>query len=118
MAGNINDLIKDLRTMASNSDEADTWLLNKLASDVLRDVKKTTPVDTGDLKDDWAMDVNSKEAYVHNNMDYAQHVEFGHRKRGGNGYVEGRFMLRDAKDKARGSMDRYANGYWRKLRGR
>jgi hypothetical protein len=36
---------------------------------------------------------NEYEIVVKNPIEYASYVEFGHRKRGGKGWVEGRFML-------------------------
>lgn len=66
-------------------------------------VKQKTPVDKGILRRKWKA---SNTKYfggvflidIYNNMDYASHVEYGHRiVRGGKtvGYQTGEFMLRD-----------------------
>lgn len=52
-----------------------------------------TPYDTGDLKKSRFKKVNAKEGVFGYNIDYAPHVEFGHRTRNG-GYVPGQYFLR------------------------
>lgn len=52
----------------------------------LAKTKKRTPVDTGDLRNHWSLsDVWRKGddlvIYLSNSMEYASHVEYGHRKR-------------------------------------
>lgn len=53
-----------------------------------------TPVDTGWLKIHWKRSraVQGK-AEIYNNVEYAAHVEYGHRTRGGKGFVKGSKML-------------------------
>ena len=74
----------------------------QLASRLLRAAIKDTPVDTGQLKKAWKCDFNvvyrggEYRITVYNPMEYASYVEFGHRKRGGKGWVKGRFMLTNA----------------------
>lgn len=53
MAKGISDLISDLDTIVSNFEEAQNETIKKLLSDATIEVKKRTPVDTGDLRDDW-----------------------------------------------------------------
>lgn len=71
----------------------------QLASRLLRKAKLRTPVDTGYLRNSWDCDFNvvyrggEYRITVYNATEYAIYVEFGHRTRGGNGWVEGRFMM-------------------------
>lgn len=51
-----------------------------------------TPFDTGELRQSMHLSVGGKEAKVGYSKDYAPHVEFGHRTKGG-GYVEGQHYL-------------------------
>lgn len=79
------------------------WLqsfLMREATRFLALVKPLTPVDTGDLRDHWIIgkmfrqgDTLSVE--ILNPMEYAEHVEYGHRTRGGAGmgYVPGVYMM-------------------------
>lgn len=57
-------------------------------------VQDNTPVDTGRLKGGWKRSraVQGK-AEIYNNVQYAAHVEYGHRTRGGKGFVKGSKML-------------------------
>ncbi|MGQ4559258.1 HK97 gp10 family phage protein [Levilactobacillus hammesii] len=72
----------------------------RIKAQSMREVKARTIVDTGHLRRTWHVSgpfiggtVISLELY--NNTEYAPFVENGHRTRGGSGWVEGRFMLRD-----------------------
>lgn len=57
-------------------------------------VAEKTPVDTGLLREGWKRSrVAQGRTEVFNNTEYANHVEYGHRTRGGNGFVKGRKML-------------------------
>lgn len=63
------------------------------------DVRANTPVDSGELRRSMAFEGVKKtgsgfEMSLTNNMEYAGHVEFGHRIRGGKGYVKGRYMMK------------------------
>src|SRR5574344_2122959 len=52
-----------------------------------------TPYDSGDLKKSRFKEVSAKEGVFGYTIDYAPHVEFGHRTRSG-GYVNGQYYLR------------------------
>jgi hypothetical protein len=73
----------------------------RVAQLAIRKVKKLTPVDTGNLRNNWKYYVMSKgdTYYIHiyNQTEYASFVENGHRiVIAGQtvGWVEGRFMLK------------------------
>lgn len=73
----------------------------QLAQMAIRRVKKMTPVDQGDLRDNWKSHIIKKgDTYtiiIYNQIEYASFVENGHRiVRDGKtvGWVEGRFMLK------------------------
>lgn len=75
------------------------------------DVRANTPVDTGDLRRSWVLTGPDKrgskfEMDLSNNLEYAEHVEYGHRQEPGRyvpaigkrlkaDYVKGFYMLRD-----------------------
>lgn len=71
----------------------------ELAARLLRKVKKRTPVDTGELRRNWNIDLeitqvgNEYEITVYNATEYASYVEYGHRTRNHAGWVVGRFMM-------------------------
>lgn len=54
--------------------------------------KGGTPLDTGELRQSMHVSIGGEEAVVGYSKDYAPHVEFGHRTRGGS-YVEGQHYL-------------------------
>lgn len=61
-------------------------------------VKMKTPVDSGHLRDLWRIGnivKRGNEYYIeiYNNVEYAEAVEYGHRTRGGNGFVPGKHMM-------------------------
>jgi hypothetical protein len=70
--------------------------VSKLA---INGTKKRTPVDTGLLRRNWTVgglnyNGSSITMTISNVVEYAPHVEYGHRTSSG-GWVEGQFMLRD-----------------------
>lgn len=75
--------------------------LDDVGSDWWSDTRTNTPVgETGELRRSMTFEGAKKstggfEIAVSNNLDYAEHVEYGHRTRGGKGYVPGVHMMRD-----------------------
>ncbi|MCF6515559.1 HK97 gp10 family phage protein [Lactobacillus sp. S2-2] len=74
--------------------------VNAISNYTIANTKKRTPVDTGTLRRGWTKSKvqwsgRSVGFTISNNVEYASFLEYGHRTRGGNGWVSGRFMLRD-----------------------
>lgn len=70
----------------------------QIAYELQGTVKKNTPVKTSHLRDNWKVGKIIKrgdEYYVevYNNLEYAEPVEYGHRTRGGKGFVKGSHMM-------------------------
>lgn len=117
--------ITELKEFRDNLEKLDVDVFvksccNELASRLLRKVKKRTPVGIypagsgktgGTLRRNWYIEnhvsVNGKEYKidVYNNTHYAPYVEYGHRTRNGNGWVNGRFMLTESENELRGQVD-------------
>lgn len=77
-------------------------ICNKIAETLVSDVKKNTPVVTGNLRRSWQQSAVTKSGAhwavtVYNTADYAIYVEYGHRTRNHKSWVEGQFMLTNAK---------------------
>ena len=112
-------LLETLQDLQKNIDEFIEGCAKELAARLLAKVIRRTPVGQypassgkkgGTLRRGWTANANSNAASyvasltVHkggnayvveiiNPVDYASYVEFGHRTRGGDGWVEGKFML-------------------------
>ncbi len=74
--------------------------------------KKNTPVDTSYLQDNWKVGniiKKGNEYYVevYNNVEYAEPVEHGHRKKGGRGFVKGAHMMSIALNEMNNRLPRY-----------
>ncbi|MEY8355255.1 HK97 gp10 family phage protein [Lachnospiraceae bacterium 54-53] len=70
----------------------------QLAWELQGKVKEKTPVDTGRLQDSWKVGKINKQGSeytieVYTNADYADPVEYGHRLKGGKGFVKGKHMM-------------------------
>ncbi|MHC8464491.1 HK97 gp10 family phage protein [Weissella tructae] len=84
---------------------------------VLADVKENTPereVNGGTLRRGWqAGPVKSSgkkvTAEVFNDVHYAPHVEYGHRTRGGRGFVAGQYMLTNTLNEVKPVYEKLAN---------
>lgn len=77
-------------------------ICDKIAETLVGDAKKKTPVVTGNLRRSWKQSAVTKSGAhwtvtVYNTADYAIYVEYGHRTRDHKKWVEGRFMLTNAK---------------------
>lgn len=68
--------------------------LIRVSNKLLGKVKARTPVDTGQLRRSWQNKrISDTEREIINNTKYGPMVEYGHRTRGGKGFVNGRYML-------------------------
>lgn len=81
----------------------------ELAARLIREVKKRTPTDTGNLRRNWQVTGVTKDGFTYtimviNQTEYAIYVEFGHRQQPGRyvpainrrlkkGWVPGKFMM-------------------------
>lgn len=73
-------------------------LVIQIAYELQGRVKENTPKKTGRLQDSWKVgriEKRGDEYYieVYTNVEYAEPVEYGHRTRGGKGFVKGRRMM-------------------------
>ena len=73
-------------------------LVIQIAYELQGRVKENTPKKTGRLQDSWKVGKIEKrgdEYYieVYTNVEYAEPVEYGHRTRGGEGFVKGKHMM-------------------------
>lgn len=95
---------KEVQAKADNPNKLKGELrqsLKRVGVQALRRASNSTPVDTGNLRRNWnargpIFNGSAISLQLYNNVEYASHVEYGHRTRGGGGWVEGRFMLRDS----------------------
>ena len=70
----------------------------QIAHELQGKVKEKTPHKTGRLQDSWKVGpiVKKGDTYyieVYTNVEYAEPVEYGHRTRGGRGFVPGKHMM-------------------------
>lgn len=70
----------------------------QIAYELQGKVKEKTPHRTGWLQENWEVGpiVKKGDTYyieVYNNVEYAEPVEYGHRTRGGRGFVPGKHMM-------------------------
>lgn len=90
---------------------------NRIALLAIRKVKKMSPVDTGDLRQNWKHNVikrgDSYTIVIYNQLEYSSFVENGHRLVVAGrtvGWAEGRFMLK----LTMAEMERLAPNMWKK----
>lgn len=110
----IKGLDESLEKMGKLADNLDREILKAMGDEGVNwrdDVRANTPVDTGKLREDWALNDPVKVGLLltmdlSNNMEYAEHVEYGHRQEPGRyvpaigkrlvkDYVKGYYMLRN-----------------------
>lgn len=99
--GEVVKLRKQVLEFRVAAGKAQDKVARRVAQLAIRKVKKMTPVDTGDLRNNWKFQVVKKGKdyiiVIYNQLEYASFVEKGHRiVIAGKtvGWVEGRFMLK------------------------
>jgi hypothetical protein len=107
---------QNLIELNKKSHEIHMKVASRIAQLAIRKVKKMTPVDSGDLRNNWKFYVLKKgdSYYIHiyNQLEYASFIENGHRIVVAGqtvGWVEGRFMLKLTIDE----MGRIAPNMWK-----
>lgn len=86
------------QAIESQYPEAFREMVLKLAEELWKEVIENTPKKTGRLQNAWRIGsiVKHGDEYyieVYNNVEYAEPVEYGHRTRGGKGFVKGAHMM-------------------------
>ncbi|MFJ3386324.1 MULTISPECIES: HK97 gp10 family phage protein [unclassified Lysinibacillus] len=106
---------ENLIELSKASHRVQLKVAQRIAQLAIRKVKKMTPVDNGDLRNNWKSDVikqgDNYIIVIYNQLEYASFVEKGHRiVIAGKtvGWVEGRFMLKLTEDE----MQRIAPNMW------
>lgn len=95
----LEDLNKKLKRMvAGTSEQVCMPMVKRLTGELLRRVTQRTPIKDGTLIKNWNVSEVEKDGeryivVIYNPMEYASYVEFGHRARDHQRWVEGRFML-------------------------
>lgn len=115
--GEVVKLRKQVLEFRVAAGKAQDKVARRVAQLAIRKVKKMTPVDTGDLRNNWKFQVVKKGKdyiiVIYNQLEYASFVEKGHRVVIAGktvGWVEGRFMLKLTEDE----MIRIAPRMWQR----
>lgn len=91
-------LNNNLKQLQRRTPEFFKECVKELAARLLAKTIAHTPVDTGKLRQGWTVgeivdNGSSYEVEIINPIEYAMYVEYGHRTRNHNGWVNGRLML-------------------------
>ena len=79
----LSDLVEEVI-----SEEEAEKLGKQIALDFHRGVKRRTPVDTGNARNAWDVDLNGENPIVENNVEYIGALNRGHSKQAPAGFVE------------------------------
>lgn len=117
------DIIGMLDDMESDFAKELQELVEKHGGILLRNTKKLTPEDTGQLRRSWELEKGDLYVKVFNNTEYGIHIEYGHRTRQGTGhnnpgkkykykpkpngiaYIEGFYMLKTSFEKTEKNLE-------------
>ena len=97
----IDNFLKDINNIQNNFQGDLQKLVEKHGGILLRNTKKRTPVDTGQLRRSWELEKGDLYVKLMNRTSYGIFIEFGHRTRGGKSYVEGVYMLKTSFEKTK-----------------
>ncbi|WNN74329.1 HK97 gp10 family phage protein [Lysinibacillus capsici] len=111
----VKQLAKKMKELTIASGKIHKKVAERVAQLAIRKVKMLTPVDTGDLRNNWKYHVlkqgDTYKIVIYNNVEYALFVEKGHRiVIAGRtvGFVDGQFMLELTEQE----MERLAPRMW------
>lgn len=113
----------DFERLASLIEKEITGVLIEAGGNWIADTKANTPVDTGDLRDSWSLAGPEKrgrkiEMELSNPLEYADHVEFGHRTRDRKSYVPGVHMLKNATNRVDEALPDSLNEAMKRVEGK
>lgn len=81
---NIDNYINDLSKSINNLDKSLKKVVKQSALEGTGIIKQKTAVDKGILRNGWQTEFTGDyEATIFNNVEYAPHIEYGHRTRSG-----------------------------------
>lgn len=96
----LDEFLTELNKLKTKTPEVAEHFLTRKANELLGQVKRNTPVDSGSLRNAWLREKKGKfKQIIYNNTTYAPYIEDGHRiirNKRILGVVKGRFMLRRA----------------------
>ena len=102
----LDKFIISLNEMDDNFNRDLQSLVEKHGGILLRNTKKRTPVDTGQLRRSWELEKGDLYVKLMNRTEYGIFIEYGHRTRGGKSYVEGVYMLKTSFEKTEKDFNR------------
>ena len=103
----LNELIRSLDESSENYEKEARKALNQIGMRLKAKVQLKTPIDSGVLKKSWKYKtINKNEGILSTNIKYAPYVEYGHRTRGGKGFVDGRYMLAKSVEEIERELDK------------
>ena len=103
----LNELIRSLDKSSENYEKEAKKALKEIGMRLKAKVQLKTPIDSGVLKKSWKYKtINKNEGVLSTNIKYAPHVEYGHRTRGGKGFVDGRYMLTKSVEEIERELDK------------
>ncbi len=115
----MDDFLKKIEKLPENIDKELLSELDVLGVAWKDRVKLDTPHDTGLLQRSWELDRAKKvgrriKLGIHNDTEYARHVEYGHRVKGSDTVVEGVYMLKKSKPYVKKMLPRAVKNALRK----
>ena len=103
----LDEFAKTLNNAQDNYKKEAKKALNEIGMKLKARVVLKTPVDTGVLRRSWKYKtINENEGILSNGVHYAQHVEYGHRTRGGKSFVDGVYMLEKSVKEIESELDK------------
>ena len=104
LSGDWEKLAQKLEKLSTATPQKVGMTLKQVAEQTVKEVKGETPADTGQLRMGWHRDNGgSFKQVVYNNVEYVNHVEYGHRAvhfgKKTNRVIPGAFMLKKTIDK-------------------
>lgn len=84
----VSDLIRQQKAIIAHAEQAATDLRDKIAVDIYADLLRETPVDKGQARQGWQLDLIGDEQHVQNSVPYIGRLNDGHSTQAPAGFID------------------------------
>jgi hypothetical protein len=83
-----SDLERKIPGIIANAEQVARDVRDKIAADIYADLLRETPVDTGQARQGWQMDLIGDQQHVQNAVPYINRLNDGHSKQAPSGFID------------------------------
>ncbi|WP_201450287.1 hypothetical protein [Sphingobium yanoikuyae] len=83
-----SDLFRKIPGIIADAEQTARDVRDKIAADIFADVVRETPVDTGQARQGWQLDLIGEQQHIQNSVPYISRLNDGHSQQAPAGFIE------------------------------